>query len=160
MILIAKHNPKYTEMEVPTQWKDISQTVSLRPGHQLKALIDVLGGRIAGEHIEILERLGGGHFGEVYRGRWRGTTDVALKRLKSSQHLEKFLQEVMMLRSLSHPNIVQFLGVYVDTKHGDDHYITTDCAGPLHVFMLFEISKFIQCVCHYFTFSHFHLLTR
>lgn len=62
--------------------------------------------------VEIDERLGGGNFGEVYRGTWQGSTDVALKKLKDSEHLQDFLREATALLSLNHPNIVRFLGLY------------------------------------------------
>ncbi|XVE92244.1 hypothetical protein REPUB_Repub01dG0080000 [Reevesia pubescens] len=58
-----------------------------------------------------------GSFGKLYRGKYNGE-DVAIKILEraadkpeSAQALERqFQQEVMMLATLNHPNIVQFIG--------------------------------------------------
>ena len=47
--------------------------------------------------IEIKERLGGGQFGDVYRGVWQGTTAVALKKLKNIGQFESFVTEASML---------------------------------------------------------------
>jgi serine/threonine protein kinase len=42
--------------------------------------------------------LGSGNFGEVYRGKWQGTTEVALKKLKIKEQMEKFIKEVSVLQ--------------------------------------------------------------
>eukprot|EP00002_Diphylleia_rotans_P024177 TRINITY_DN4768_c0_g1_i12.p1 TRINITY_DN4768_c0_g1~~TRINITY_DN4768_c0_g1_i12.p1 ORF type:complete len:2487 (+),score=282.84 TRINITY_DN4768_c0_g1_i12:63-7523(+) len=66
-------------------------------------------------HTEILigEYIGGGAFGEVFKGVWRGT-EVAVKRLYD-QGLEKdvllqFRDEVGTMTELKHPNIVLYMG--------------------------------------------------
>lgn len=76
------------------------------------------------QSIEVHEKLGGGQFGEVYKGRWQGTTDVALKKLRDMESLEDFQREATMLQSLTHPNIVQFLGLFTDTNQNT--YIVTE----------------------------------
>jgi len=56
--------------------------------------------------------LGAGKFGVVRRANWRGTP-VAIKLLHNSSMVEDkelFVKELRMMRSLHHPNIVQFLG--------------------------------------------------
>ena len=64
-------------------------------------------------------RLGVGSFGEVFKGRWRGTA-VAIKRLLASHSnncdecqtlFRDFLGEVDILKKLRHPNVVLFMGV-------------------------------------------------
>ncbi len=57
-------------------------------------------------NIEVLTRIGGGHFGEVYKGLWQGTP-VALKTIKLEDQGEDFQREAELLSQLSHPNIVQ-----------------------------------------------------
>ena len=65
--------------------------------------------------------IGGGGFGEVWRGTWRGTP-VAVKVLTSAiqQHkltdalLAEFQSEVEVLSSLRHPNICLFMGACFD----------------------------------------------
>ncbi len=55
--------------------------------------------------VKVKNRIGGGNFGDVYRGEWQGT-DVALKKLKSQTMMEQF-KEAVVLHKLTHPNIVQ-----------------------------------------------------
>jgi serine/threonine protein kinase len=50
------------------------------------------------------------NFGEVYRGIWQGTTEVALKKLKNREGAQEFKHEAEMLQSISHPYVVQFYG--------------------------------------------------
>jgi hypothetical protein len=58
-------------------------------------------------------RVGIGSYGEVFRGRWRGT-EVAVKRFLdqqlSPQVTQEFRAEVAMMKRLRHPNIVLFMG--------------------------------------------------
>ena len=49
------------------------------------------------DDIVIKERLGGGNFGDVFRGDWNGTA-VALKLLKSEDHFKEFQREAEMLQ--------------------------------------------------------------
>ena len=48
------------------------------------------------EDVEVLEKLGSGNFGEVYRGVWQGTTFVALKRLTGD--ISEFRREASTLQ--------------------------------------------------------------
>ena len=61
--------------------------------------------------IEILERIGGGAFGQVHRGRFRAT-EVAVKLVPrtSEQELKQFRAEAAMLARLRHPNVCLFMG--------------------------------------------------
>lgn len=56
-------------------------------------------------------KLGVGYFSEVFEGLW-GTTKVACKLLTIDVKLENF-QEVALLNSLNHPNIVRFYGLHI-----------------------------------------------
>lgn len=54
------------------------------------------------EELEFLEKIGEGGFGEVFRGRWRGTV-VAIKTLKGTHNMDpkevtRFAKEVTVLR--------------------------------------------------------------
>eukprot|EP01117_Protostelium_nocturnum_P004534 TRINITY_DN1636_c0_g2_i1.p1 TRINITY_DN1636_c0_g2~~TRINITY_DN1636_c0_g2_i1.p1 ORF type:complete len:1400 (-),score=365.19 TRINITY_DN1636_c0_g2_i1:58-4257(-) len=64
--------------------------------------------------IEIKETLGTGAFSVVYRGVQSGTTDVAVKKLNLSVDKRQFIRESNILKSLHHPNIIQYLGLYQD----------------------------------------------
>eukprot|EP01116_Phalansterium_solitarium_P022115 TRINITY_DN7186_c0_g1_i1.p1 TRINITY_DN7186_c0_g1~~TRINITY_DN7186_c0_g1_i1.p1 ORF type:complete len:719 (+),score=273.41 TRINITY_DN7186_c0_g1_i1:160-2316(+) len=74
--------------------------------------------------IEIGGRIGFGHFGEVFRGRWQSRADVALKKIKDRGDAERFMREAEILMNLKHPYIVQFMGMYVSPS--DDLYMVTE----------------------------------
>eukprot|EP00727_Mastigamoeba_balamuthi_P010137 m51a1_g5746 putative protein tyrosine kinase (1072) ;mRNA; f:1170442-1177724 len=58
-------------------------------------------------------RIGKGTFGEVFKGTWRGAV-IAIKKLPANQlsevFLNEFLREITLMKSLRHPNVLQFLG--------------------------------------------------
>jgi serine/threonine protein kinase len=64
------------------------------------------------DELEVGEHLGTGGFGEVYRATWKGT-EVAVKVMASdriSKEMEKsFKDEVRVMTSLRHPNVVLFM---------------------------------------------------
>jgi len=73
-----------------------------------------LGKAISFKDVVLAERIGRGSFGEVYRGIWL-STEVAVKKLPleivaNTALIEEFNREVKLLRSLMHPNILQFMG--------------------------------------------------
>ncbi|QDZ23294.1 serine/threonine-protein kinase [Chloropicon primus] len=75
------------------------------------------------ENVLIENLLGNGAYGQVYKGKWSGT-DVAVKIVQEdlvyqqeyiatqdiSDAMKVFWAEVKLMRTLSHPNVVQFLG--------------------------------------------------
>ena len=75
------------------------------------------------EHVTIEDLLGHGAYGQVFKGKWSGT-DVAVKIVQEdlvysdeyiaekdlSDAMKVFWAEVKLMRTLSHPNVVQFLG--------------------------------------------------
>jgi serine/threonine protein kinase len=54
---------------------------------------------------------------------WQGTTVVACKTLKDKKQMDMFTKEISLLRSLNHPNIVQFLGIWENTE-GEKYIVT------------------------------------
>ena len=83
--------------------------------------------------IDILERIGGGAFGQVHRGKFRAT-EVAVKLVpRASEHeLEQFRGEARMLSRLRHPNVCLFMGACFEES--SDHWaIVTEyvAAGSL-----------------------------
>ena len=62
--------------------------------------------------IRLVQRLGAGHFGEVWEGLWSNTTSVAVKTLKpgtvSSQEL---LQEAAFMKKIRHQKLIQLYAV-------------------------------------------------
>lgn len=76
------------------------------------------------------ELLGSGFFGEVYRVTHRETGEVmVLKQLYrvDEDAQRNFLKEVAVLRSLSHPNVLRFIGVLYKDKRL--HLVTEYIAG-------------------------------
>ncbi|MCC6235695.1 MAG: protein kinase [Verrucomicrobiales bacterium] len=64
----------------------------------------------AKETYEFSAWIGRGGFSEVYRGRRVGDgRDVAIKRLSSSQFSSRFHREARVLRSIPHPNLVEYI---------------------------------------------------
>uniref|UniRef100_A0A8C4QFJ5 non-specific serine/threonine protein kinase n=1 Tax=Eptatretus burgeri TaxID=7764 RepID=A0A8C4QFJ5_EPTBU len=70
------------------------------------------------DEVGLMERIGSGSFGTVYRGKWHG--DVAVKILKVSdptpQQLQAFKNEVAVLRKTRHMNVLLFMG-YITRPH-------------------------------------------
>ncbi len=76
--------------------------------------------------ITIKRELGGGNFGAVYLGTWKGS-DVALKKVTNSGAREDLLREAALLAywfpifscvsSLNHPNIVRYYGIWSNGEH-------------------------------------------
>eukprot|EP01102_Stenamoeba_stenopodia_P009474 TRINITY_DN2796_c0_g2_i2.p1 TRINITY_DN2796_c0_g2~~TRINITY_DN2796_c0_g2_i2.p1 ORF type:complete len:572 (-),score=128.79 TRINITY_DN2796_c0_g2_i2:239-1954(-) len=69
---------------------------------------------ISFEDLKIEKEIARGSFGIVYRGLFRGT-EVAVKKLLvqnlNSRQFEDFLQEIMLMKKLRHPNILLYMGV-------------------------------------------------
>ncbi len=55
--------------------------------------------------VLILDAIGSGNFGSVFKGQWNGAS-VALKKLKRDEY-QVFKKEAAILKSLIHPNILQ-----------------------------------------------------
>ncbi|EED90828.1 predicted protein, partial [Thalassiosira pseudonana CCMP1335] len=70
--------------------------------------------RVDFDELEMIERIGAGAFGEIYKCRWRGIL-VAAKCIKASKIQKEWLlknhfrRETAIMRRLRHPNIVMML---------------------------------------------------
>ena len=90
--------------------------MSLSPGHKLA-------------HYEILEPIGKGGMGEVYRAKdSKLGRDVAIKVLpdefaKDEERLRRFQREAKVLASLNHPNIAAIYGL---EQSDDTHYLVLE----------------------------------
>ena len=90
--------------------------MSLQPGHKLA-------------HYEIVEPIGKGGMGEVYRARdTKLGRDVAIKVLpdefaQDSERLRRFQREAKVLASLNHPNIASIYGL---EQSGSTHYLVLE----------------------------------
>jgi hypothetical protein len=69
------------------------------------------------KEVKILEKIGSGEFGDVYRAKWHGSY-VAAKLLKRSDEIAvgDFRTEIAILRKIHHPNTTQFLGACTKQK--------------------------------------------
>uniref|UniRef100_A0AAY4AQF3 Tyrosine-protein kinase n=1 Tax=Denticeps clupeoides TaxID=299321 RepID=A0AAY4AQF3_9TELE len=64
------------------------------------------------ESLQLMKRLGNGQFGEVWKGAWNGTTQVAVKTLKpGTMSPESFLEEAQIMKKLRHDKLVQLYAV-------------------------------------------------
>eukprot|EP00730_Choanoeca_flexa_P018062 TRINITY_DN8761_c0_g1_i2.p1 TRINITY_DN8761_c0_g1~~TRINITY_DN8761_c0_g1_i2.p1 ORF type:complete len:617 (+),score=178.57 TRINITY_DN8761_c0_g1_i2:180-2030(+) len=76
------------------------------------------------ESIELISQLGEGQYGEVYKGIWNGTTEVAVKTLKSkTTSPEEFLEEAQLMKKLRHDNLVS---LYAVCTIGEPIFIITE----------------------------------
>lgn len=69
------------------------------------------------------DKIGGGNFGDVYKGKFRGNVEVAVKTLKadkddgnakSEKAATEFRKETEILMQLHHPNLVQIFAIAND----------------------------------------------
>ncbi|EDV23403.1 uncharacterized protein TRIADDRAFT_28106, partial [Trichoplax adhaerens] len=62
--------------------------------------------------IKLIEKLGQGAFGEVYRGLWNNTTPVAVKTMKQGTMSGiEFLKEAAIMKKLRHPKLIQLYAI-------------------------------------------------
>uniref|UniRef100_A0A8C6UQI3 non-specific serine/threonine protein kinase n=1 Tax=Neogobius melanostomus TaxID=47308 RepID=A0A8C6UQI3_9GOBI len=68
------------------------------------------------EDYHILQRVGGGTYGDVYKARNKETQELtALKRIKMEpeEDFSVIQQEIIIVKSCKHPNIVAYYGSYI-----------------------------------------------
>ncbi|XP_028796172.1 G-type lectin S-receptor-like serine/threonine-protein kinase At4g03230 [Neltuma alba] len=67
---------------------------------------------LATDNFSDANKLGRGGYGPVYKGKFQGGQDIAVKRLSSvsSQGMKEFRNEVVLISKLQHRNLVRLLG--------------------------------------------------
>lgn len=96
------------------------------------------------EHWRIEERelkfgsiIGQGNVGEVYEGVYGGQR-VAIKKLlgnwaENTDMVERFKDEILLMSSMHHPNVLNFIGAVMDVEAGNMCLVTELCPrGTLH----------------------------
>ena len=67
--------------------------------------------------IQLVKKLGAGELGEIWMGRWNGTTEVAVKILRLGvMNANDFLAEANLMKKLRHPKLIQLWGVCTTEK--------------------------------------------
>lgn len=83
------------------------------------------------EDLQFVRELGGGNFGKVYYGTFRGQVEVAIKMLKpGTMSPQAFLEEAAIMRKCRHEKLVPLFGV---CSQGEPLLIVTEfmCNGSL-----------------------------
>ncbi|KAJ9136266.1 hypothetical protein P3X46_033358 [Hevea brasiliensis] len=73
---------------------------------------------VATNNFDIVNKLGQGGYGPVYKGTLQDGNDVAIKRLSSSsgQGMTEFKNEMMLISKLQHRNLVRLLGCCIERE--------------------------------------------
>ncbi|CAJ2654946.1 unnamed protein product [Trifolium pratense] len=89
--------------------EDDGQAVDI-PHFHLESILD------ATNNFASANKLGQGGFGPVYKGKFQGGQEIAVKRLSScsGQGFEEFKNEVVLIAKLQHRNLVRLLGYCVE----------------------------------------------
>jgi len=67
--------------------------------------------------LQFIKKLGSGQFGEVWKGRYNGKTDVAIKTLKpGTMSPEAFLEEASIMKKCQHAKLVKLFAVCSDME--------------------------------------------
>lgn len=77
------------------------------------------------DNIQVIEKIGGGNYGNVYKGYYFGTP-IAIKQILDvdDEFMHKYIErEMAILKDVRHPQIVQFMGLS-KTEDGDVFIIT------------------------------------
>ena len=73
--------------------------------------------------LELVSKVGGGHFGEVWLAMWNKKSKVAVKWLKETS-TEDFLAEIKLLRKVRHPHVLGYYGISQDPETGVVRLVT------------------------------------
>ncbi|XP_028801028.1 uncharacterized protein LOC114756270 [Neltuma alba] len=103
--------------EMQMQTKEKRQIMSLKQVHIPELLLfDLKQLETATNNFDIVNKLGQGGFGPVYKGTLEDGQEIAVKRLSrsSGQGMEEFINEVELISKLQHRNLVRLLGCCIE----------------------------------------------
>ncbi|KAG4967636.1 hypothetical protein JHK87_033287 [Glycine soja] len=117
--------------------EDDAQAIDI-PYFHLESILD------ATNNFANTNKLGQGGFGPVYKGKFPGGQEIAVKRLSScsGQGLEEFKNEVVLIAKLQHRNLVRLLGYCVE---GDEKMLVYEYM-PNRSLDAFIFGKTISCI--------------
>ncbi|KAL3742021.1 hypothetical protein ACJRO7_017498 [Eucalyptus globulus] len=113
------HNPQVSDMTNSTYFNE-PQSVEDRSdeprGNRDVPLFDLSTVASATNNFSVLNKLGRGGFGSVYKGVMDNGMEIAVKRLSkySGQGVKEFKNEVRLIAKLQHRNLVRILGCCVE----------------------------------------------
>ncbi|XP_050431767.1 tyrosine-protein kinase Fer isoform X2 [Adelges cooleyi] len=109
-----------TIQELITYQYQSALPVTSRSGAILRQPIPRERWELNNDDVMLLEKIGRGNFGDVYKARLRSTSkEVAVKTCRVTvpdEHKKKFLQEGRILKQYDHPNVVKLIGICVQKQ--------------------------------------------
>lgn len=105
------------------------------------------------QDIVILQNVGEGSFGVVYKGEWKGK-EVAVKNITSVAEGNAFKVEVRQLSRVNHENIVKLYGactkppnicLVMEYAEGGSLFNVLHCAPKVHYNLAHALSWLYQC---------------
>lgn len=109
-----------TVQELIAHQQECGLPVTTKSGAILKRSVPRETWELNNDDVELVEKIGSGNFGDVYRARLRHTGVLAA--VKTCRHTlpdeqkKKFLQEGRILKQYEHPNVVRFIGICVQKQ--------------------------------------------
>ncbi|CAH8256238.1 unnamed protein product [Arabidopsis lyrata] len=107
-----KHNAIASKVSLQGVWRNDlkSEDVSGLYFFEMKTI------EIATNNFSLVNKLGQGGFGPVYKGKLQDGKEIAVKRLSSSsgQGKEEFMNEIVLISKLQHINLVRILGCCIE----------------------------------------------
>ncbi|XP_063065526.1 protein-tyrosine kinase 6-like [Engraulis encrasicolus] len=118
----------YKSHEMPTLCKLTKPCTRRKPEQKTLSKSTADEWEVPKSEFEIRQRLGTGNFAEVFIGKWKGRTNVAIKVLKKDVYEDmldhhEFQQEIQMLKKLRHRHLISLFAICTDSL---PYYIITE----------------------------------